>query len=298
MKTYAITGATGNIGHGIAEVLLRHGQKVRAIARRRDKLAPLARQGAEVLVGTLADSDFLTRAFEGTAGVFAMIPPDLQAQDVRESQNRVGAAIAAAVRAAHVEHVVNLSSQGAHLPEGTGPIAGLHDQEERLNRLSGVQVVHLRAAFFMENTLNGLGMIETQGIYGTPLRGDLKFPAIATRDIARVAADYLLALDFSGQTVRDLLGPRDLSMLEITGILGRALGKPDVRYVQFPYEKARQTMVDMGLSPDVARVFVEMYQAINAGRILRAGWRTPESTTPTAFESFAEEIAQRYAQAA
>ena len=296
MNTFAITGATGHIGYRTAELLLERGCKVRVVARP-EKLEPLVKKGAEAAVGSLADSEFLTRAFHGAEAVFAMIPPDYQAENVRNAQTRIGACIADSVRAAGVKHVVNLSSQGAELPLGTGPIAGLHEQEERLDQLPGVNVVHLRAAFFMENLESSIGLIKTQGIIGTPLKGDLKLPVIATRDIARVAADSLVGPGFTGRVVRDLLGQRDLSMVEMTGILATAIGKPELRYVQFPYESAKLAMLGMGLSPDVARVFIEMYQALNERWIMSDLVRTPANTTETSFEAYASEFALLYAGA-
>ena len=295
MKTYAIMGASGHIGSHIAERLLELGNKVRVIARRREKLEPLVSRGAKAAEGDATDTQFLVRTFRGTDGVFAMIPPDLRAEHVRATQARIGISIAEALSKAGVKHVVNLSSQGAHLTAGTGPIVGLHEQEERLNSIPGLNVVHLRAAFFMENLANGIGMIKTQGLHGTPLRGDLRIPVIATRDIARVAVDYLLGLRFSGITVRDLLGQRDLSMVEMTQILGKAIGKPDLRYVQFPYDAAREAMLGLGLSADVSRAFIEMYEALNEGRIMGGVARTPENTTETSFEDYAVEFARLYA---
>jgi uncharacterized protein YbjT (DUF2867 family) len=294
MKTYVIMGATGHIGRRIAETLLERGHRVKAVGRNRTRLAPLVEKGAEAAVGTLSDAEFLTRALLDADAAFVMIPPDMHTETVWATQTRIGAAIAEAIRRSGVSYVVNLSSQGAHLSRGTGPIAGLHEQEERLNRIQGLNVVHLRASFFMENLENNLDLIRTQGINGTPLRADMKIPVIATRDIARVAVEYLTDLRFSGKVVRDLLGQRDLSMDEMTEILGKAIGKTDLRYVQFPYEAARLSMLGMGITPDVARVFMEMYEAFNEGRILKGIERTPENTTETPFEDFAVEFARLY----
>lgn len=288
---YAITGATGHIGHRITELLLEHGEQVRVIGRTAEKLRPWVKKGAKAFPGTLEDASFLARAFQGADAVFAMIPPNTQAPDFRAYQNRVGTAIAEAVTTAGVTYVVNLSSVGGHLDRGNGPVAGLYDQEQRLNRLAGVNVVHLRPAFFMENLMMNIGLIRDKGINGSPLKADLKFPMIATRDIARAAANYLMAGRVEGKVVQELLGQRDLSMQEATGILGRAIGKPGLPYVQFPYDDASKAMIGMGLSPDLVRLFIEMYQGFNEGTILRGMVRTPQNTTETAFEDFAVEFA-------
>jgi uncharacterized protein YbjT (DUF2867 family) len=299
MKTAscAVVGASGHIGQGIVKILLGRQRTVRVIGRSAGRLQSAIDSGAEAYVGTLEDAEFLARVFAKVGVVFAMIPPNPQAEDFRAFQNRVGEAMVTALVKAGVRHVVNLSSQGANLPEGTGPIAGLYDQEQRLNGIPGLNVVHLRPAFFMENLMMNMEMIRTQNINGMPLRGDLPVPVIATRDIALVASDYLLGLHFSGKSVRDLLGQRDLSMTEMTRILGQAIEKPDLKYVQFPYEAAEQAMVAAGLSRDMARLYIEMHHALNEGRLMRGVCRTPENTTATSFEVFARDFAAMYRRA-
>ncbi len=292
---YAITGATGNTGRRIAEALLVKGEKVRVIGRSAERLKALGKLGAEPFLASLADGGAMTRALQGARAAYLMIPPSYGEPDFRGYQNRVGQALAEAVSAAGISHVVNLSSVGAHLAERVGPINGLHDQEQRLNRLAGVHVLHLRPASFMENVLFNVNLVKQAGINGTPLRPDLAIPMIATQDIAVVAARRLLALDFSGKTTRELLGPRDLTMAEATRILGQAIGKPDLPYVQFPYDKAEQAMVGMGMSPDVARTFVEMYRAFNEGILRPTEPRSAANTTPTLFEAFAKTFATVYA---
>jgi len=293
-----ILGATGHIGHTIAERLLERGKSVRVIGRNAERLAPLVQKGAIPFTGSLDDTAFLSRAFDGCHSVFALIPPQPQAIDFSAYQRRTGEAIKTAVQSSSVKYVVNLSSQGAHLAQGTGPIVGLHDQEQRLNQLAGVHIVHLRPAFFMENLLMNVDLIRRQGINGTPLKSDLKFPAIATRDIAAKAVEYLSSANFTGKSVHDLLGERDLSMKEMTSILGRAIGKPDLPYVQFSYEDTRAAMLAMGLSADVARLYIEMYHAFNNGLISTQTVRTAANTTATRFEDFALDFAQIYARPA
>ena len=146
----------------------------------------------------------------------------------------------------------------------------------------------------MENFFFSLDLIRNQNINGSALRGDLALPMIATRDIAEAAAQLLLRLDFSGHSTRELLGHQDLSMEEATRILGKAIGKEDLGYVQFPYEQAEQAMVAMGLSHDVARSLNEMDRAMNEERVRPLEKRSAANTTPTSFEQFAETFAAVY----
>jgi uncharacterized protein YbjT (DUF2867 family) len=288
---FVVTGATGKVGGGIAEKLLAEGKKVRVIGRNRDKLAALEKKGAEVEVGSMEDAVFLAKNFVGAEAVFAMVPPDLAAADVQAHYDKFGSAMAKALAESGVRHVVHLSSVGAHLPTGNGPIAGLYRQEQRLNALSGVNVLHLRAAYFMENHLGNIPMIKGMGINGSPMKADLKIPQIATKDIAAHAAVRMANKDFTGSSVQDLLGARDVSMQEATAALGKAIGKPELPYVQFPYEDALKAMVGAGLSQSVAASFVEMNKAFNEGSLGKVE-RNASNTTPTTIEEFAQVFAK------
>lgn len=294
---YVITGATGHIGNRVADILLTRGEKVRLISRDAARLQRFVERGAEPAVGDLLDVKFLSETFAGARAVFAMIPPNYGARDFRSYQNIVGNSIATAIENAGVTHVVNLSSQGADLPRGTGPILGLHDQEERLNGVRGLNVVHLRPTYFMENLLATIPLIHEKGFAGTAIRGDLKFAMIATRDIADRVVAHLLGLDFSGKSYRDLLGQRDLTMQEAFTIIGRHIGISDLKYVQFGYDDAARAMVEAGISENVSGLFIEMSKALNAGLFAVNRYRTAENSTPTTIEQFAELFAVAYESA-
>ena len=289
-----VMGATGNTGRVTAEALLSRGEKVRVVGRDAGKLAALVARGAEAAVGSASDASFLARAFAGAETAYTLLPPDMGVPDLRAHQDRVGEATVQALRQAGVKRVVFLSSVGADLPAGTGPIAGLHAQEERLRKL-GAAVLLLRPGYFFENFRSSLPMIRHQGMNGGAIAPDVKMAMIATRDIGAAAAAAIAARDFTGVEVRNLLGPRDLSLAEATRILGAAIGKPDLAYVQFPYDAFAAALVQAGLTPDLARLYAEMARAFNDGIVKVAGGRTAASTTPTTFESFAKELAAAYA---
>ena len=289
-----VTAATGNIGKTLVEDLLAKKQKVLALARDEKKLAPLARKGAETRRLDLSDATAVTEAFKGAQAVFLLIPPRYNAPDFRAHYNDVSRVYVDAVRNAGIKHVVNLSSLGAHLPESTGPIKGLHDHEKRLDGLSRVHRLHLRPAYFMENAFFSLGLIKNQGINGSPIAPDIRFPMIATRDIAERAAQALTNRNFEGCSVLELHGQRDLTLKEVTGILGAAIGKPNLSYIQFPYNDAYKAMVSGGMSPDVANLFNEMYRGFNEGTITPTQPRTSETTTETSIEAFSEIFSAAY----
>jgi uncharacterized protein YbjT (DUF2867 family) len=143
----------------------------------------------------------------------------------------------------------------------------------------------------MENLYWMIPLIKESGIVGSPQLPDLHVPMIATRDIATVVADAMLKRNFSGKTTQELLGERDISMKEAATVLGEAIGKNDLNYVQFPYEDTKQSMMQMGLSEDVASGMVELYQAFNEGTAKPTESRTPKNTTPTRIEEWANDFA-------
>jgi len=287
---HVVLGATGNTGSVIANFLLFKGEKVRVLGRDAARLERFVRKGAEAFTANVSDAAALTKAFTGARAAYLMLPPSMTSQDYRADQERESDAIAQAVKESGLHYAVNLSSYGAHVPEGTGPIAGLHSSEQKLNAIGGLNVLHLRAGYFMENNLAAIGIIQGMGIFGHALLPELKQPMIATRDIGDYAAQRLLNLDFSGKQTRELLGERDLSMNEATGVIARGTGKPDLRYVQLPYEQVQQVLMQMGIAPKTAALFIEMYKAINAGVVAGQETRRPENTTPTSFEKFVQDV--------
>ena len=276
---YVILGASGNTGSIIADSLLSKGKQVRVVGRDPERLQRFVRQGAEAFTGDVSDAAALTKAFTGARAAYLLLPPITS----REDQERESDAIAQAVTESGLRYAVHLSSYGAHVPAGTGPVTGLHSSEQKLNAIGGLNVLHLRAAYFMENNLAAISMIQKMGIFGHALLPDLKLPMMTTRDVGNYAAQRLLDLDFSGKQTRQLLGERDLSMAEATAIIARGIGKPDLRYVQFPYDQVQQVL-ERRHGAEESRGVHEMFKAINAGVLAAQEPRSLENTTPTSFE--------------
>src|ERR1700741_2288437 len=277
---YVVLGGSGNTGSIIANSLLSKGEKVRVMGRDAGRLQRFVRKGAEASTADVSDAAALAKAFRGARAAYLLLPPITS----REDQERESDAIAKAVKESGLRYAVYLSSYGAQVPEGTGPVAGLHSSEQKLNAISGLNVLHLRAAYFMENNLAAIGMIQGMGIFGHALLPDLKLPMIATHDVGDYAAQRLLALDFYGKQTRELLGERDLSMTEVTAVIARGIGKPNLRYQQFPYDQVQQALMDLGVPQKGAALYVEMYKAINAKVVVPLEPRSSENTTPTSFE--------------
>ena len=292
---YVVTGATGNTGNVVATTLLKKGLKVRVVGRNASRLQSLVSAGAEPFIADLADRDKLKKALDGAKAVYAMIPPNITSTDGRKYQDGIKDAIAAAIEHSGVKFAVTLSSVGADKADKTGPVVGLHNFENRLNGISGLNVLHLRAGYFMENTLAQASIIRMLNSAGGPLRADLKVPMIATRDIGVAAAERLLQLDFQGHQTRELLGPTDLDMNQVAAIIGKAIGKANLKYVQIPDAQVRGALLQLGMSDNMANLLLEMTASLNNGHMRALEPRSKANSTPTPFEVFvAEEFLPLY----
>jgi uncharacterized protein YbjT (DUF2867 family) len=294
---YVVLGASGNTGHIVAQNLLARQQKVRVVGRNEAHLQSHAAQGAEIFIGDVTDAGALTKAFLHADSAYVMIPPNPTSNDPLAYAERASDAIAAAVRNTGVKNIVSLSSVGADKTKGTGPVVGLHNLEQKLNQIDTANVLHLRAGYFMENTLPQVGAIRMAGSVIGPVRPDLKLPMIATRDIGAAAADALLSLAFRGKQTHELQGERDLDYNQLATIIGKAIGKPDLKYVNPPDDQIRVAMVQMGMSDQFVALILEMAGALNSGYMRTLEPRTSRNTTPTSYETFvAESFVPAYQQ--
>jgi uncharacterized protein YbjT (DUF2867 family) len=286
----AITGATGHTGKRAAEALLQNGEQVRVIGRDAKKLEPLAKEGAELFVGDLADVTSMTNAFSSAAAAYLMIPPAMERDPFRAYQEQISDSYAAAVERAKVSHVVVLSSVGAWHAEKTGPIVGLHNLEQKLRRIAGLNALFLRPANFMENLLMSLEPLRSMGFLPGPSPANVSLPMIASQDIGAYAAKRLRARDFSGMSTQELLGPRDVTMKEAAGIIGAAIGSPKLGYMEVPFMMIEPALAKMGMPKSSASLMVEMWKAGNAGLLAPQEPRSEKNTTSTTLEQFVTEV--------
>ena len=294
-----VMGATGNTGRKITEALLEAGEDVRALGRSPEKLAELAALGAETVAGDVRDAEFLTGAFAGADAVYTLTAFDPTLPDYHADQDRRGEAIAAAIRASGVRHVVVLSALGAELASGNGLIASLHRHERRLRALDGVNVMLLRPGAFFEGFHAALETIRHEGVVADSVAPGAKVPMIATADVAAVAAAALRDRSWRGVVVQELTGPRDLTYPEVATAIGQAIGQPDLQYVQLPGEQLAAILTEAaGFSPDFAALLVEFNDALSEGRLRPLAGRDERITTPTEFGEFAAELAHAYAAVA
>jgi uncharacterized protein YbjT (DUF2867 family) len=285
-EMYVILGATGNTGSIAADVLLSKGKKVRVVGRDLGRLQRFVDKGAEAFTADMSNMASLTKAFSGARAAYLLLPPAKSPED----QERDSDGIAKAAKESGLRYAVHLSSYGAQLAKGAGPVSGLHSSEQKLSAIDDLNVLHVRAAYFMENNLAAIGMIHKMGLFGNALAPDTKLPMVATRDVGNYVAQRLLDLDFSGKQTREVLGERDLTMTETTAVIAHRIGKPDLRYQQFPYDQVQQVLMQLGVPPKGAAMYIEMYKAINAGALVPLEPRSRENTTPTSIERFVQDV--------
>lgn len=284
---YVLLGSNGQITSKLARLLLAAGRPVRVLGRSAQALAPLAAAGAEVAAGAPADAAFLERSFRGASAVYTMIPPCYGEADMRAAQDRIGGAIAAALGAVRVPRVVNLSSIGAELPSGTGPIEALHAQEQRLQGIPGIDFLHLRPGSFMENLLAAAPAVAAAGVLPGMETADAVIPMVATRDVAAVAARELLTPQRSGPLV--LHAPHHSTLPEAAAALGAAIGRPGLAYVQSSPEESKAALQEHGFSASAADQLERLARWLSTSPLASTRVAAVD-LQPTTIEVFAREV--------
>ncbi len=285
----------GNTSKPISMALIKAGHDVTVITSKKENTLAIEALGAEAAVGSVEDGEFLALAFTGADAVYTMVPPNISAANWKSWIENVGINYAEAIKAAGIKYVVNLSSLGAHLHDGVGPVSGLHRVEIALNKLEDVNIKHLRSAYFYPNLLSNIGLIKNAGIIGNNFAvKENKFPIVDPLDIAAAAAEELLHLNFTGHSVR-YIASDEVSTDAIASEIGKVIGKPDLHWVQFSNKQAYEGMKQAGLPEEVAKNYVEMGAAVNGNAMSDDYWKHhPESLGKTKLPDFAKVFAAAY----
>ncbi|MGK3985901.1 NmrA family NAD(P)-binding protein [Sorangium sp. So ce136] len=262
---FAVAGVTGNTGSVVARELLAAGEKVRVIVRDAAKGQAWKAKGADVAVAPLDDAAAVARALEGVKGAYLLSPTSVASADpLGESRAQVEA-MARAVAASAVPHVVFLSSIAAHHPERTGPIVSVHHAEERLSAVAR-DVTFIRPAYFLENWRSVFAAVKGDGVLPSFLQPGRAFPMVATEDIGRVAAERLLAGP-AGRRVIELAGPEDYTPEAIARALGKVLLGREAHVVPLPLEQVVPVLTSFGVSAPMAALYRELYESLHTGHV-------------------------------
>lgn len=291
---YVLSGSLGHINKPLTQKLVAAGHDVTVISSQEARKSEIEALGAKAAIGSVEDVAFLTETFNGADAVFELIPPPVSApQDWKARIRQIGKTFADAIKASGVKKVVQLSSIGAHMPEGCGPVSGIHFAELELDALEDVSVVHLRPGYFYTNLFAMIGLIKHAGILGNNFGADRKIVMVDPKDIAAVAAEELLNLSFTGKTIR-YIASDERSSKAIAAVLGAAIGKPELPYVEFTDEQNLEGIIGAGVPAELARNFVEMGTAIRSGEMFADYLKHKPALSPTKLEDFAKEFAVAY----
>jgi uncharacterized protein YbjT (DUF2867 family) len=288
-----LTGSLGNISKPLAAALIQKGHAVTVISSHDDRKKEIEALGGKAAIGSLEDAAFLTDTFRGADAVYVMVPPNYAVPDNRAYYNHIGQSYKTAIEKAGVKRVVQLSSFGADLSEGTGPILGSHDVEAILDSIPGIAITHLRPASFYTNFYAFTDMIKQMGFIGSNYGGEDKLILVSPNDIAAVAAEELVATAPVQKVV--YIASDEKTATETAHILGKAIGKPDLQWLIFPVDKTRDSLVKNGLSEHMADNMVEMGHSMHTGE-LRTDYEQhrPQQLGKTKLEDFAREFAAAY----
>jgi uncharacterized protein YbjT (DUF2867 family) len=293
---FVVTGSLGNISKPLAEKLVAAGHDVTVVSSKADKTAQIEAMGAKAAIGSVEDVAFLTKTFTGADAVYTMVPPNFGAGDWKKYIAGIGENYAEAIHASGVKNVVNLSSMGAHMHEGCGPVSGLFFVEKALNALESVNVKHLRPGFFYTNFLANAGMVKHMGIIGGNYGENAKLVLVHPSDIANVAAEELQNLSFKGKSIR-YIASDEKTTNEVAAILGNAIGKPELPWVNFKDEETLGGMLQAGVPEEIAKNYAEMGAAMRSGEMDSDYLKNkPTVFGKTKFEAFSPAFAAVYAQ--
>ncbi len=292
-----VTGSLGNISKPLAKELVQKGHQVTAISSNQEKQKDIESLGATAAIGSLEDVDFLVSTFTDADAVYCMVPPNNYFDrnlDLLAYYRRLGNNYAQAIGQSGVKRVVNLSSIGAHLDQGSGILLGARNVEKILNELSSdVAITHMRPTSFYYNLFSYTAMIKAEGLIAANYGADDKIPWVSPIDIATAIAEEIVT-PLVGRKVR-YVASEELTGNETASILGVAIGKPDLKWIIITNEQMLSGLEAAGMNPQIAAGLVEMYAGLHSGLLAEDYYQNkPAVMGKVKLEDFAKEFAAAF----
>ena len=291
-----VTGSLGNISRSLTKKLVAQGHQVNVISSNANKAEDIRELQATPLIGSLDNYEFVKQSFQGSDAVYLMIPPNFSAPDYKAFTITVGKNYARAIQETGISYVVNLSSSGSPLA-GQSPLVNYQNLETFLDEQPALNVWHLRPGGFYSNFYGSIGLIKYQGIIGNNFGDTVDMVLSHPEDIADAAAAAFSTLAFTGKNVQYIISDT-LNGRQIAQILGAAIGKPDLTWVQFTDEQLLQGLMQNGFSKDAAQHYiVDMGIAIREGLLAdHYAQHAKEVFGSRNFSAFAGDFARVYQQ--
>jgi uncharacterized protein YbjT (DUF2867 family) len=291
---FVVTGAAGHVSKPLTELLVARGHNVTVIGRKAANIAGLVKLGAKAAVGNMQDVPFLAETFQGAEGVYLMLPPSWQESNLKKIGTEIAEGFSTAIKSSGVRNAVFLSSYGAHRLNDAGAISALGRAEVVLNKLDGVNILHLRAGYFYTNLLLSIDLIKNSGVMGNMFTVPAgSFTVVDTDDIALAAADALTKLDFKGHSYRYVVSDES-GTDEIASVIGKEIGKPDLKWVKFPAADFKQVLLSFGFAEGAASDYVEMFTTLDTGLLFEDYVKVKPALYKTSIEDFAKKFGALY----
>lgn len=279
-----VTGSLGHISKPLTKELVQKGHSVTVISSNPERQKDIEALGAKAAIGKLEDVDFLTSAFTGADAVYCMIPLNLQADQIADYQN-VGNNYVQAIKQTGIKRAVFLSGWAADI------ISSIN-VNNILNQLSNIAVAELRPGSFYTNLYGYIGLIKEKGAIMANYGGEDKIAFVSPKDIATAAAEELTT-PFQGRKIR-YVASEELTCNEAAGILGEAIGNPNLKWETISKEQMQNSLIKSGIPSQLADDLVKMQTAIHSGIVYKNYSRNKPVLGKVKMKDFAKEFATVY----
>ncbi|MBX5166805.1 MULTISPECIES: NmrA family NAD(P)-binding protein [unclassified Rhizobium] len=282
----AVVGATGRIGARLTENLLAKGHSVKALSRGGPALDALAAKGAEPFIGSFDNGDGeVGRFFEDADAAFLMVKTLWAAEDFHGHYPTVALRFFDALQDSPVKLAVSLTAMGSEVSGNTGHFQGFHILDQILNRLRGINVVHLQGGWFMEDLSRWADAIAQYDRIGFMLAPDVKAPWVSIQDIAGFAAKEFDTPTDQHRSVKQL--GINYTLTEIAAMIGQALGREvDYRFVDLSDREVEAVFRERFGTLDRWVYDKNTAAALNDGRVK---FREDRPALPTTMEHFVKD---------
>lgn len=287
-----VTGSLGHISRPLTELLVKMRHEVTVISTNPDRQHDIESQGAKAAIGTLEDVAFIASVFKRADAVYTMVPPNNfldKNLDLYDYYHRLAVNYFQAINQSGIKRIVHLSSIGAHLGKGTGLIVCHYDMEQVLMKLQDVDITFIRAAGFYTNLYSFLPVIKSTNMIMANYGADDNSVWVSTTDIAERIAEELNS-PFSGKKVVYVAGD-ELTGNQIAGILGREIGKPDLKWIVISNEEMQKGLEAAGIGPKIVAGLVEMNASMHSGKLFQDYYLNRSKPGKIKMTDFAKEFA-------